>query len=155
MSADDASAALSEIRTTLLLVGTDGAQGPRFMVANWGTQASFDPWRYVVALKKTSHTLQNAQARGAFTVNLLRAAGEDAALVKEVMKRKGDGQKADKGALAAPRLAASYAGFDCRLLQVVDVGGDHVLAVGEVVDGWKRGEGPAQTLDDAHLSYSG
>jgi flavin reductase (DIM6/NTAB) family NADH-FMN oxidoreductase RutF len=154
MSADDASAALSEIRTTLLVLGTRGDAGPHFMVANWATQVSFDPWRFVAALKKSSHTLQNVQARGAFTVNLVRADEAGASLAKEVLKRKGDGMQAEEGPLA-PRLAGAYAGFDCRMLQALDVGGDHFLAVADVVDGWKRGDGPALTLADLHFSYGG
>jgi flavin reductase (DIM6/NTAB) family NADH-FMN oxidoreductase RutF len=152
MTVDDASAALSELRYTLLILGTNGPSGPHFMVGNWGTQASFDPWRFVMLLKRDANTLANVRARGAFTVNLLDEARRDAA--RQVMKGKADGQ-GEKGALDAPRLPGAYAGFDCRLLDVHDVGGDHVLVVADVVDGWKTGDGPALTLGDLKLSYSG
>ncbi len=67
MSEDDASAALSELRYTLLVIGTHAATGPHFMVANWGTQAAFDPWRFIVMLKHASRTLTNARSSTAFT----------------------------------------------------------------------------------------
>src|ERR1051325_11369013 len=95
MSVDAASAALSEIRSTLLILGTNDPKGAHFMVANWGTQASFDPWRFVMMLKKTSHTLDYARKHGAFTVNLLDASRK--ALVKEIQKGKGEGHEGEIG----------------------------------------------------------
>ncbi|HVM45185.1 MAG TPA: flavin reductase family protein [Candidatus Thermoplasmatota archaeon] len=153
MSADDASAALAQIRTTLLVLGTKGVQGPHFMVANWGTQASFDPWRFVMLVKKSAHTLGYAKAHQAFTVNLLRAG--EAGLVKEIMKAHGEGRRAEKGSVDAPRLPEAYAGFDCAVLETIDIGGDHMLVVADVVDGWKNGEGPALLVQDAGLNYAG
>lgn len=155
MSVDDASAALSEIRSTLLVLGTQGEKGPHFMVANWGTQASFDPWRFVMLVKKSAHTLAYLQKHRAFTVNLLSEAADNAPLVKELMKRKGEGHKAEKGVLDAPRLPEAYAGFDCKVLETHDIGGDHLVVAAEVVDGWKTAEGPAVTLADLDLSYAG
>lgn len=158
MTTDDASAALSELRYTAFLVGTYAADGgspppPHFMFANWGTQASFEPWRFVVAIKTKAHTLANIRAGGAFTLNLVdRGSGT---LAREVMKKKGDGLAAEDGPSSAPRLVGAYAGFDCRLVEVHDIGGDHALVVGEVVDGWKKGAGPALTLPELDLSYSG
>jgi flavin reductase (DIM6/NTAB) family NADH-FMN oxidoreductase RutF len=155
MSVDDASAALSEVRYTLMILGTQGASGPHFMVGNWGVQASFDPWRFVFMLKKSAHTLANAQKHGAFTVNLLSEGHDHKGLVQGIMKGKGQGHKGEKGTLDAPRLPEAYAGLDCKVLQTVDVGGDHLLVVAEVVDGWKKGEGPAVVLADLDLSYAG
>lgn len=155
MSVDDASAALSEIRYTLMILGTTGESGPHFMVGNWGVQASFDPWRFLFLVKKSAHTLANIQKRRAFTVNLLSEAGSYDPVVKDLMKGKGAGRKAETSTLDAPRLPEAYAGFDCKLLEVHDVGGDHMVVVADVVDGWKKGEGPAVVLADLKLSYSG
>ena len=153
MSIDDASAALGEIRSTLLILGTSGANGAHFMVGNWGTQASFDPWRFVMLLKKSAHTLDYANKHHAFTVNLVGAAHKD--LVLKLMKAKGEGHASQKGPLDAPRLPEAFAGFDCKVLETHDIGGDHMLVVADVVDGWKTGEGPAMTVRDAGLSYAG
>lgn len=153
MTTDDASAALTEVRTTLLLIGTTGVGGAHFMIANWGTQASFDPWRYVLALKKASHTLANVKAAKSFTVNLVRPG--DKALVAALMKAKGEGHKGEKGSAGAPRLPEAFAGFDCTVVDVHDVGGDHVLVAADVVDGWKKGDGPAATVQEMGLSYAG
>ncbi len=155
MSADDASAALSEIRYSLLILGTQGEGGPHFMVANWGVQASFEPRRFAMLLESGSRTLAFARKHKAFTVNLLSETQDYKPLVKDVMKRKGEGHAAQKGALDAPRLPEAYAGFDCKLAKEVDVGGDHTLLVADVVDGWTKGEGPAVVLADMKLSYAG
>lgn len=152
MTVDDASAALSQMRYTLLVLGTKGGEGPHYMLGNWGTQASFDPWRFVMMVKHEARTLANLRAHGAFTVNLLDEAHKD--LAKQVMKGKADG-KGEKGALDAPRLPGAFAGFDCHLVEVHDVGGDHALVVADVVDGWRTGDGPALALGDLKLSYSG
>ena len=140
------------MRYTLLVLGTKGGEGAHFMLGNWGTQASFDPWRFVMLLKREARTLANLRAHGAFTVNLLDAAHKD--LAKDVMKGKADG-KGDEGPLDAPRLPGAYAGFDCRLIEVHEIGGDHVAVVADVVDGWKTGEGPALVLAEMKLSYAG
>lgn len=153
MTIDDASAALSELRSTLLILGTSGLSGPHFMVGNWGTQASFDPWRFVMALKKSAHTLDYAKEHHAFTVNLL--AKDQRPVVLALMKAKGEGHAAEKAAVDAPRLPEAYAGFDCKVIETTDIGGDHLLVVADVVDGWKRGDGPAMTVQDAGLSYAG
>lgn len=153
MTTDDASAALTQVRSTLMIIGSTGATGPHFMVGNWGTQASFDPWRFVFLLKKAARTLQNVKANGSFTVNLIDAPQKP--VVLSLMKSKGEGHKGEKGALDAPRLPEAYAGFDCKFIDVVEIGGDHVLVVADVVDGWKKGEGPALTVGDAGLSYAG
>ena len=153
MSIDDASSALSEIRTTLLILGTTGSKGAHFMIGNWGTQASFDPWRWVMLLKKSAHTLDYAKKHHAFTVNLLPK--DQKPLVLSLMKAKGEGHKGDKGALDAPRLPEAFAGFDCKVIETHDIGGDHMLVVADIVDGWKKGEGPAMSVQDAGLSYAG
>lgn len=153
MSIDDASAALSQMRTTLLILGTHGEKGPHFMVANWGTQASFDPWRFVMLMKRSAHTLAYAGKHHAFTVNLLAASAKP--LVTKLMKAKGEGHEGAKGAVDAPRLPEAFAGVDCRVLETHDIGGDHLLVVADVIDGWIRGDGPAMTVQDAGLSYAG
>lgn len=153
MTIDDASAALSELHTTLLILGTSGASGPHFMIGNWGTQASFDPWRFVMLLKKSAHTLDYAKKHHAFTVNLLPKGQKD--LVLKLMKAKGEGHASAKASVDAPRLPEAFAGFDCKVLETHDIGGDHLLVVADVVDGWKKGEGPAMTVQDTGLSYAG
>lgn len=153
MSTDDASAALGEIRSTMLVLGTNGANGPHFMIGNWGTQASFDPWRFVMLLKKSAHTLDYAKKEHAFTVNLLDASQK--AIAFDIMKAKGEGRPSAKGQVEAPRLPEAYAGFDCKVIETHDIGGDHEIVVADVIDGWKKKDGPALMVQDAGMSYSG
>jgi flavin reductase (DIM6/NTAB) family NADH-FMN oxidoreductase RutF len=153
MSTDDASKALSSIQYTAIVVGTKSPKGNHFMLANWGTQASFDPWRYVVMLKKESHTLANARRNEAFTVNLVTPDQEET--IRAVMKKKGEGMPGSDGPTGAPRLADAFAGFDCKVVETHDIGGDHILVVSEVVDGWCNEESPALTLGKMNLAYAG
>jgi len=152
MSTDAASQALKQVESTLLIVGSQGEGGAHFMVANWATQASFEPWRYVLAMKKTSRTIRNVREKKAFTVNLLDDAHKD--VVKRVLKGAADG-KGDESPVDAPRLPDAYAGFDCEVVDVLDTGGDHALVVADVKDGWKRGDGPPVRVDEMKLSYAG
>ena len=153
MSTDDASGALSQFQTTLFVLGTTGPRGPHFMVANWGIQASFDPWRFVMLLKKQAHTLDYARKHHAFTVNLLEKGQK--ALIAEILKAKGEGRRGDVGSVDAPRLPEAYAGIDCKVLDTHDIGGDHMLVVADIVDGWKKGDGPALTVGEAGMNYAG
>ncbi|MHB8585155.1 MAG: flavin reductase family protein [Thermoplasmatota archaeon] len=153
MTTDEASAALSSVRYTLLIIGTKGEKGPHFMIANWGVQASFDPWRYVLLLESDSHTLAYVKKTGAFTVNLL---GEDQGkLAKEVLKKKGEGLTGGPGPLSAPRFSDAKWGIDCKVIQTLDIGGDHTLVVADIVDGWGPKKGAALTLGEVKLSYAG
>lgn len=150
MTIDDASSALSRLRSTLLILGTKRPDGPHYMVANWGVQASFDPWRFVMMLKRSSHTRHYAKTNGAFTVNLLDASQK--ALAAGIQKAKGEGHGGEGGALDAPRLPEAFAGFDCKVLEERDIGGDHLLFVCDIVDGWSKSDGPALMLADIKQS---
>lgn len=98
------------------------------------TALSLDPPLVAVCVARTSSSWPRIAASGAFCVNVLRADQED---VCRVFATKG----ADKfsqvpwkaGATGSPCLAGTLAWVDCTLEQELD-GGDHVIAVGRVVD---------------------
>lgn len=146
--------ALTLVPYPAFVVGTTNEAGsPHFMLANWGTQASFEPWRFVVALTNTARTLAYAKRGQAFTVNLLDSNQKNTP--RAIVRAKGADQPFTPGATKAPRLAASFAGFDCVLTDVLEIGGDHVLLVGEVVSGWKTQDATALGLADAGMRYAG
>jgi flavin reductase (DIM6/NTAB) family NADH-FMN oxidoreductase RutF len=151
---DAASDALRSLHYTLLIVGSKGPSGAHWMVANWGTQASFEPRRFVIALKNDARTLEYAKHKGAFTINLLDA--EHGALARDVLKTHGlDEHEGEEATVEAPRLPEAVAGFDCQLVEAHDIGGDHTLVTADVVGGWKRGDAKALMLEDLRLSYAG
>jgi flavin reductase (DIM6/NTAB) family NADH-FMN oxidoreductase RutF len=133
------------------------------MVANWVMQCSFEPRLVAVGLQKGSYTHDLIQEGGVFAVNIFKTADVEA------MKpfTKGRAKRPDKMEAAAytpapetgcPVLAGAAAFVECRMRQLVDVGGDHDILVGEVVGGAVLKEAETAdilTLVDLGWSYAG
>lgn len=133
------------------------------MVANWVTQVSFEPRLVAIGLQKTSYTHGLIEKGGKFTINIVRE--EDADLIKPLTK--GREKNPDKMKELAhspapntgcPVLEGAAAYLECQVVDLIDVGGDHDVLVGEVVgaDVMKPGE-PAEmlSLPDLGWSYAG
>ena len=110
------------------------------MVANWVIQASFEPRLIVVGLQKTSYTHGLIERGGVFTINIFKEEDSEALLPFT----KGRAKNPDKMAQAeytrapetgCPVLARAAAYVECRVVRLIDVGGDHDILVGEVVGG--------------------
>ena len=110
------------------------------MVANWVMQASFTPRLIAMGLQKKAYTHSVIEQGGVFAVNIFRAEDEEA--IKGFTS--GRAKNPDKMTNAeytpapvtgCPILAGASAYVECRMIQMVDVGGDHDLLVGEVVGG--------------------
>lgn len=138
----------------LYIVGSRSPDGePNGMMADWLMQVSFEPRMVAVAFEKDAHTLENIRADGVFTVNML---SQDAANMQiasrfaqpyygsKVKGRSGfaltevhhklDGIAYRASESGCPILHGVMAWLDCRAADFIEVG-DHVLVVGEVMDG--------------------
>lgn len=120
------------------------------MVANWLTQVSFDPRQVVLGLQKTSYTHGLIEKGRVFAVNLFRK--EDAELIKAFTKsRVKNPQKVESATYSlspninCPIIEGCAAYLECRVIQVVDAGGDHSIVIGEVVG---AGELKESSVDD-------
>lgn len=108
------------------------------MVANWITQASFEPRLVVMGLQKTSYSHGVIEKGRVFAINIFKI--ED----KEAMMpfTKGRSKKPDKMEEAnykpapetgCPILDGATAYIEFEVVDLIDVGGDHDLLVGEPV----------------------
>jgi len=133
------------------------------MVANWITQVSFEPRLVAVGLQKTSYTHGLIEQGGKFAINIVRE--EDADLIKPLTK--GREKNPDKMKEIAhspapktgcPILEGVAAYLECEVVDLIDVGGDHDILVGEVVGAevMKPGEPEEMlSLPDLGWSYAG
>lgn len=133
------------------------------MVANWLTQASFEPRLIALALQKTSHSYGVIEAGRVFAVNIFNKADEEAIKPFTKSRKKNPDKMKDAKYSEAPETgcpviegAAAY--LECKVLQIVDTGGDHNIVVGEVVGAGVSKPGEAAdslTLVDIGWSYAG
>jgi flavin reductase (DIM6/NTAB) family NADH-FMN oxidoreductase RutF len=133
------------------------------MVANWITQISFEPRQVALGIQKTCYTRELIEKGGVFAVNLFRK--EDMEAIKPFTK--GHSKNPDKMKDArhepapetgCPILEGSAAYLECRVVRIVDTGGDHDLVVGEVVGAGvtKPGDaGETLSLLDLGWNYGG
>lgn len=130
------------------------------MVANWITQISFEPRQLALGLQKTCYTHGLIEKGGVFALNIFRK--EDQELIKPFTK--GRAKNPDKMKQASftpapetgcPVLEGSAAYLECRLVRIIDIGGDHDIVVGEIVGAGvtKVGE-VSETLTLPHLGWS-
>jgi len=133
------------------------------MVANWVTQVSFEPRQIAIGMQKTCYTRTLVEEGGVFAVNIFRK--EDMEALKPFTK--GRAKNPDKMSEArynpapetgCPILEGSAAYLECRVVRIIDTGGDHDIVVGEVVAAEVAKPGEAHetlSLPDLGWSYAG
>ncbi len=133
------------------------------MVVNWVSQMSYSPRLLAVGIQKTCYSHGLVSANGVFGLNLFLEADQDAIMgVTKGRARNPDKMKqADYSAApqtGVPVLAGAAAYIECRVVQIVDVGGDHDIVVGEAIhaDVIKEGAPPdLLSLTKLGWSYAG
>jgi flavin reductase (DIM6/NTAB) family NADH-FMN oxidoreductase RutF len=137
--------------TGVSVVTAAGADGPAGLTTNAVTSVSLDPLLLLVCLDRGSRTLPALEAAGRFAVNVLREGQEDLARVFASKRPMPEKFEAISHTVAhgVPVLDDALAWLACEVREVLP-GGDHVIAIGEVVelgadpDGrplvWWRGE---------------
>lgn len=133
------------------------------MVANWISQVSFDPRRVALGLQKTSYTHSVIEKGGVFTINIFRADDQEAMMPFTKGRSKNPDKMKDADFSAAPETgcpvlkgAAAYIEF--KVIQIVDIGGDHDIVVGEPVGAEVLKESEVEdilTLPHIGWSYAG
>ena len=133
------------------------------MAANWVTQASFDPRLISLCLQITSYSYQLIEKGRVFAVNLFLK--EDVDFLKPFTKSRA--KRPEKMSEASftfgpltgcPILDECAAYFECKVVKIVETGGDHNIILGEVLaaDIIKEGDvDQSLTLLDLGWSYAG
>ena len=133
------------------------------MVFNWFTQASFSPRLVAIGLAKNAYTHGVIEAGGVFAINIFDKDGREAItpFTKSRAKRPDKMENATYSPApqtGCPILEGAVAYLECKLVQMVDVGGDHDILVGEVINAGVIKEGDVKdtlTLPDIGWSYAG
>jgi flavin reductase (DIM6/NTAB) family NADH-FMN oxidoreductase RutF len=133
------------------------------MVVNWVTQASYTPRLLVIGLAKSAYSHSVISEGGIFTLNLFRADDKDAIMGLTKSREKNPDKMKDAKYTEAPETgcpvidgAAAY--LECRVVQLIDVGGDHDILVGAVINADVLIPGEASdtlSLPDIGWSYAG
>jgi flavin reductase (DIM6/NTAB) family NADH-FMN oxidoreductase RutF len=162
--------ALESMPYGLYIIGSHGSDNINGMMADWVMQVSFDPRLVAVSLERNSTTLRNLREHGFFTVNMLGAEQRSLAVKfcqpREASKIEGRSERNaaivyDKmagvpyqmGANSdCPILDEAIAYVECRVHELVEAG-DHVLAMGLVLDGDILREG-SEPLTNRILGWS-
>jgi flavin reductase (DIM6/NTAB) family NADH-FMN oxidoreductase RutF len=133
------------------------------MVANWVMQTSFTPRLVAIGLAKSAHSYNLIKAGQVFAVNIFNREDKEAIMpftggrAKRPDKIK-DAQYTLGPQTGCPILEGAAAFVECRVVQMVDVGGDHVVLVGEAINAGILKEGEVTdtlSLPDLGWSYAG
>lgn len=125
---------------------------------SWLSQASFDPPRIVVSLRKESTIWRRVQASGDFVVNVV-GRGQKAlasAFFRPLESREralGD-HASHSGVTGAPILDEVPAYVECRVLQTMDAG-DHTLFLAEIIEAGVQNDLEALDLAETGWHYGG
>ena len=132
--------------------------GTNAATVSWLSQASFEPPRIIVGLRKETGIWQRVLDAGSFVVNVL---GEDQKAVASAFFRhhEPDGSKLGgepfyRGITGSPILNTVPAYLECRTVEVLDAG-DHSLFLADIVEAGVHNEQGALALTDTGWHYGG
>lgn len=163
MSDDPIKDALKMMPYGFYLITSASGGDTNAMAANWLTQVSFEPRLVALGLQKTAYTHGLVEKGGSFAINVLRS--EDVEKIKPFTKSRAKSPEKMKEAsfdtgpeTGSPVMQGAAAVIECRVKQIVDLGGDHDIVVGEVVGAQVFTEGQPEEslkLTDLGWSYAG
>ncbi len=163
MSDDKISDALNRMAYGFYAIGSHSGDDVNIMVANWVIQASFEPRLIALALSKSAYSHDLISAGRVFSVNIFEKA--DADIIKGFTKSRAKNPEKVSNAhfstgpeTGCPIIEGAAAYLECRVVNLIDSGGDHDLVVGEVVGAGVQKDGPVTdtlTLPDLGWSYAG
>ena len=163
MSEDPIKDALNLVPYGFYAISSRDDQEVNIMVATWVMQSSFEPRLVTLALQKTAYSYDLVERGKVFAINIFRV--EDADVIKSFTKsRKKNPDKLEDADFTpgpetgCPILEEAAAYMECKVVKIVDIGGDHDLIVGEVVGAGVRKPGVIEdtlTLSDIGWSYAG
>jgi flavin reductase (DIM6/NTAB) family NADH-FMN oxidoreductase RutF len=160
MSDDPIKEALNRIPYGFYALTSRNEDDVNAMVINWAMQASFSPRLVAIGLQKKAYSHGVISEGGVFAINIFNAGDQEAMMGFT----KGRARNPEKMAQAnytlgketgCPVLDGAAAYLECKLVQMVDVGGDHDILVGEVIGAEILKEGNVDdTLTLPHVGWS-
>jgi len=130
------------------------------MVFNWFSQVSFSPRLVAVGLAKKAYTYEMINRSGVFAINIFNKEDQEAMTIFSKSRAKRP-DKMDNAAYTpgpetgSPILEGAAAYLECKVVQMVDSGGDHDILVGEVINAGILKPGDVNdTLSMPHIGWS-
>jgi flavin reductase (DIM6/NTAB) family NADH-FMN oxidoreductase RutF len=128
----------SRFVTGVCVVTSAGPDGPSGMTANAVTSLSLDPPLMIVCFDRTARTLAAVEHSSRLAIQFLAHHQEEtarrfASKLPEAEKFEGLDWSERNG---IPVLGGSLAGLGCEVREMLE-GGDHLIAIAEVVDLWR------------------
>jgi flavin reductase (DIM6/NTAB) family NADH-FMN oxidoreductase RutF len=159
MNEEAKSELLNKLTYGLYVLTSDGGGERGGMLVTWVMQASFDPPLVAVAMQNTSHTYAVIKQTGVFALNFMadEQRNEAGAFGQEYAKV---GDKLAKfahhpgPATGSPILDDALGHIECRVKGWL-AGGDHDLAVAEIVDAQLSRDAALMTTASSGMGYSG
>lgn len=133
-------------------------EGVNAATVSWLTQASFDPPRIAVGLRRETGIWQAVSAAGVFVVNVLGS--DQKALASTFFRHLKPGEDplhgvaTHPGLTGAPILDDVPAYLECSVVQPLDAG-DHTLFLAEIVGAGMRDDRSALSLLEMGWHYGG
>jgi len=118
------------------------------MVVNWVSQVSYTPRLVAVGLQKTSYSHGLVTEGQVFGLNIFLADDKDAIMGFTKGREKNPDKMTNATYTTAPEtgvpvVAGAAAYIECKVVQIIDVGGDHDIVVGEAINADVTKEGDA------------
>jgi flavin reductase (DIM6/NTAB) family NADH-FMN oxidoreductase RutF len=141
-----------------VLTSADGdARGG--MLITWVTQASFDPPLLAVAVQNNAHTTGIMKASGSFALNFMadeqrKEAGAFGKKFAKVGDKFGDFPTHAGAATGSPILDDALGHLECRITGWLP-GGDHDVALAEIVSVQLNSDSALMTTMSSGMSYAG
>ena len=129
------------------------------MLVTWVTQASFDPPLLAVAVMNTAHTTGVMKESGTFALNFMpdeqrTEAGAFGKKFAKVGDKFADYPFHPGAATGSPILEDALGYLECRITGWLP-GGDHDVALAEIVDAQLKGDSALMTTMSSGMSYAG
>jgi len=151
--------ALKKLHYGLSVLGVSADGDMTGFSCSWVTQCSFRPPMVTVAVRKGTRGRYLIERGMAFSINFL---SKDRMSMAEYFFEPPErhGNKLGTvpftvGVTGMPLLEDAIAQLECEVLHILDVGGDHDLVVGKVVEAYVKNDVPSLALSDTPWEYGG
>jgi flavin reductase (DIM6/NTAB) family NADH-FMN oxidoreductase RutF len=150
---------LNKLTYGLYVVTASAGEEHGGMLITWVTQASFDPPMVAVAMQNTAHTYGVVKQSGAFALNFMaddqrKEAGRFGQEFAKVGDKLAKYSHHPGAATGSPILDDALGYLECRVKGWL-AGGDHDVALAEVVAAELRRDAPLMTTVSSGMGYAG
>jgi len=150
---------LNKLTYGLYVLTSDAGNDRGGMLVTWAMQASFDPPMLVVAMQNTAHTYAVIKRSGAFALNFMgdeqrKAAGAFGQEYAKVGDKLAKFAHKPGPATGSPILEIALGFLECRVKGWL-AGGDHDVALAEVVEAQINRDAALMTTASSGMSYAG